>query len=105
MPLYIQEYVRTPIGRTGQSLPAGEEPAIASQVIAVSGASAQSAALNAKTTFVRIHTSEICSLKFGVNPTATTNDMRLPANATEFFGVQEEVVRAGTFKIAVITNT
>jgi hypothetical protein len=97
--LYISEYADLPVAN-GSRVAVGGEPAIAVQTpVAIGGASAQSAAFNAKTNWVRIHTDAICSIKFGSNPTATADDARLAANATEFFKVV-----AGQ-KVAVITNT
>lgn len=96
--LYISEYTRMPTD-TRVSVPTGAEPAIATQAVAISGTSAQSAAFNTNTRFIRVHTDAICSVKFGASPTATTDDARLAANQTEFFGVV-----AGQ-KVAVITNT
>jgi hypothetical protein len=96
--LYISEYDRQ--ARDPRAIvPTGQEPAIATQTITISGVSAQSAAFNAKTTFIRVHTDAICSLVFGASPTATTSGARMAANQTEFFGV------VGGGKLAVITNT
>jgi hypothetical protein len=79
---------------------APQEPCVADQTPVVIGAgSLQSAAFNAKTRLVRIHTDAICSIAFGENPTATANMQRLAAGQTEF-----RVVAPG-HKIAVITNT
>lgn len=98
--LYISEYSEAPIGFNGQMLAAGKEPSVTEQTPVVIGAgSLQSAAFDAKTKFVRIHTDAICSISFGSNPTATVNTKRLAANSTEYFGVI-----AGQ-KVAVITNT
>jgi len=96
--IYISEYDVMPV-LGGHSVPTGMEPAIATQRIAIGGSSEQSAAFNARTTFVRIHTDAICSILFGVSPTATTSTPRLGANATEFFGV------VPGHKVANITNT
>lgn len=97
--VYISEYAEQARDNRGYLLPAGQEPSLAEQTVAIGGASAQSAAFNAKTRFVRIHTDAICSLKFGSNPTATATTPRMPANGTEFFGVTPG------HKVAVITNS
>jgi hypothetical protein len=47
----------------------------------------QSAAFNAKTCFVRLHTDAVCSLKFGTNPTASATTARIAAGQTEYHGV------------------
>jgi hypothetical protein len=101
MPLYITEYDLQPIDANSRVIPIGTEPAVAYQTVTISGASTQSAVLNARTRFVRIHTDAICSIKIGTNPTAVTTETRLAANQTEFFGVRGE----GTMRIAVISNT
>jgi hypothetical protein len=98
--LYISEYAEAPIGYNGQMLAAGKEPSVTEQTPVVIGAgSLQSAAFNAKTKFVRIHTDAICSVAFGTSPTATANSKRLAANSTEYFGVTPGD------KLAVITNS
>jgi hypothetical protein len=96
--VYIQEYAEQARDNNARTIPAGQEPPVTSQTVAIGGASVQSSAFNAKTCFVRIHTDAICSVKFGSNPTVTATDARLAANTTEFFGV-----RPGE-KVAVITN-
>lgn len=73
-------------------------PALADQQVTVSAASAQSAAFGANTSMVRISCDTTVSAVFGANPTATTANMRLPANVPEYFRVQ-----AGA-KVAFITN-
>ena len=78
-----------------------EEPEVASQIVAIGGSSAASNAFNESTRFVRIHTDSICSIVFGIGPTATTTNRRLAANATEYFGVPI----GQSFKVAVIANT
>lgn len=97
--LYITEYARQPFDSNGQRVPAGEEPALAIQKVTVGVASAQSAAFNAATKFVRLHTDVICSVIFAADPTATASHSRMAANSTEFFGV------VAGHKVAVITNT
>lgn len=105
MPVYIREYrelSRERWGGPGVSIPAGKEPAITQQTkIDASGSSAQSAVFNAETTFVLVTTDEIVHITFGTDPTATTNDHRMPADATQFFGVD---LGAG-LKLAVIGGT
>lgn len=99
--LFITEYEaqgRDAKGIALESMP--NEPALVEQTPVVIGAgSLQSAAFNAATKYVRIHADAICSIKFGTNPTATANTMRMAANQTEMFAV-----RPGD-KVAVITNT
>lgn len=79
---------------------APQEPCITDQPpISIAVGSAQSAAFAGNTRVVRVHTDAICSILFGADPTATANNKRLGANATEYFGVVPGQ------KLAVITNT
>lgn len=98
--LYISEYEEMP-HTSGSKIPVALEAEITNQKVTIAGASAQSAALNARTRFVRLHTDAICSVKFGTDPTAAATDKRMAANATEYFGVP----MGANYKIAVITNT
>jgi hypothetical protein len=103
--LYITEYAELALtggGRLGQ-IP--QEPPLAEQTVAVTGTSAQSAALNAGTRLVRLHADSIIAVSIGANPTATvagTNSTkRMAANQTEYVGVP-----AGSgLKIAAIVST
>lgn len=96
--LYIAEFSKlyTNPNGVGQM---GECPPLAEQTVSIGGSSTASAAFNAATSVIRIHTDAICSLAFGSAPTASSVTMRLAANQTEYFGVA-----AGT-KVAVITNS
>lgn len=97
--LYISEYVTQPLVSNGQMSGMGQEPNLVNQTpVAIGGSSVSSAAFNAKTRFVRIHTDAICSIKFG-GTAATANDARMAANTTEYFGVLPGD------SVAVITNT
>lgn len=98
--VYISEYSSL-AQAFGTSFPqAPQEPSLVEQTpVAIAGASAPSAAFNAATRIVRIHTDAICSIAFGLSPTATANSKRLAANATEYFAVRPGDV------VAVITNT
>ena len=98
--VYITEYARRAVDSYGQSIQAGEEPPVATQTVAI-GAEAKSNAFNVKTTFVRVHTDAICSVLFGVNPTADANSPRMAANQTEYFAV----LPLSGMKLSVITNT
>lgn len=98
--LYITEYADM-----GQTVRGGaqvaQSPAIAAQTVAIGGSSTQSTAVNAATTYLRIHTDAICSIVISANPTATATSKRLAADQTEYFGVP----LGGAYKVAVITNT
>lgn len=96
--VYISEYSVLARDEKGMAVPVGIEPPLAEQTVAI-GVAAQSAAFNAETKYIRVHTDAICSIAFGANPTATTSNKRLAANSTEYFGV-----KAGD-KLSVIANT
>lgn len=98
--LYISEYSHLARDAAGNVIAAGREPALAEQDVDISSPSAQSAALNDETRFVRVHADVACNILFGADPTATVDIKHLEANVTEFFGVQ-----AGqSIKIAVISE-
>lgn len=80
-------------------LDAAQEPALLTQTVDIGAMSTQSSAFNANTRFIRIHTDAICSVEFGVDPTATSSSQRMATNQTEYKGV-----RPGD-KVAVITNS
>jgi hypothetical protein len=96
---YISEYVTVGVpGPDGVSFQAPVEPAIAEQLVAISGSSTQSAAFNSQTRMIRVNVDSVASLAFGLNPTATTSIKRLSAGQTEYFCVN------GGSKVAVISN-
>lgn len=95
--VYVSEYARGTL-TSGSFMPSAEEPALASYVLDTAGTHL-SATFNADTRFVRVHTDGIISYKFGTAPTATTSDMRMAANQTEYFGVVKG------HKIDVVANT
>lgn len=109
--LYITEYAQVAVDSVDRSVLCGQEPPLAEQVVDYTAGSTQSAAFNAKTKFIRIHTDSICSVLVGANPTATTNSGRMVAGQTEFKGVDPSKVNGvagvgGTpMKIAGIINT
>jgi len=71
------------------------------QTVAIAAGSAQSNAFSAATRIVRLHTDAVCSIKFGINPTATATSSRMAAGQTEYHGV----LVGQSFKVAVISNT
>jgi hypothetical protein len=102
--LYITEYAQLmPAAAPGGVGQVPMEPPIAEQTVSIAAGSAQSAAFNAKTRLVRLHTDAICSIEFGTNPTASATTARMAAGQTEYHGVPNNT---GTpLKVAVITNT
>lgn len=73
-------------------------PVVDQTAVTVSAASAQSAAFGGDSKIVRISCDTTVSSAFGANPTATVNNMRLPANVPEYF-----YIIPGQ-KVAFITN-
>ena len=100
--LYIAEYEQIVDTTVGKAI-APQCPPHAEQKLTISGVSAPSAALHARTKFVRLHSDAVCSVAFSndpaATPTASAANARLAANQTEYFGVFP-----GT-KLAVIQNT
>lgn len=92
----ISEYHDLARDSKGNILPAGMEPAMVDQQLAI-GAEVKSAAF--KGNFVRIHVDAACRILFGAAPTASSTSKRMAANTTEFFGV-----RPGD-KVSVITSS
>ncbi len=82
--LDVSEYHAQAVDQGGNKLPAGQEPSIADQQLAI-GSEVKSAAF--KGSFVRIHADAACRILFGANPTASSTSKRMAANTTEFFGV------------------
>lgn len=95
--LYVAEFER---GRN-QYRNVANAPPVAEQTIAISGSSTRIAVpFGPKTVEIRIKTDLICSIKFGDSTvTATTTNMRMSAEDTEYFSVQPNQY------IAVISNT
>ena len=97
--LYISEYSTTGTNRSS-AVQISAEPCLRDQQpLDFSAGAVASLPFLAQTIFVRVHTDAPCSIAFGSTPTATTSNKRLPANTTEYFGVQP-----GS-KISVIANT
>lgn len=99
MPVDISEYTNLARDAQNNVVHAGVEPATAVQQVSQGGSSTQSAAFSSTTSFVRVHADSAVRIAFGANPTASASSPRMPAGATEFFGV-----RPG-HKLAVITTS
>ncbi len=99
--LYVAEFADVSFPQ-GNLLPVANVPPVAEQIVSISGSSTPCTnAFASKTQYVQITTDAICSIAFGTAPTATTSNMRLPANMTIYFGVP----KGQSYKVAVITNT
>lgn len=101
--VFITEYADATLLGLGKFLPVGVEPAVAEQAVLI-GVAAQSAALNPKTRFVRVHAEAAVCIKFGENPTAVITEHRLPAGAVEFYGVTPTDDNGVVLKIGVIQD-
>lgn len=97
--IYITEYRRLGTDKSGNIIQTGENPPLTTQVVNITAGSLQSAAFNASTSLIRVHTDAICSVEIGANPVATANSSRMAAGTTEYLAV------SSALKIAVITNT
>lgn len=97
--LYISEFggISSIGSNQAQVLP---QPATADQTVAIAGASARSAAFNARTKAVLLSADSVCSIKFGdTSVVATAGNFRLSADTPIPFSVEP-----GGF-VAVISNT
>ena len=96
--LYITEY-RQGVGGIGstvaQMLPASP---VASQVVAITAGSVQSAAFNPATRAIRIAADTACNVAFGTDPDATNVDLWIPVS-----GVIILAINPGD-KLAVIAS-
>lgn len=97
--VYITEYANLPLDAQNRVLHIAKEPGVTTQTVTIGGASAQSAAFNSLTRYIRVHVDAVCSIAIDSNPTATTSKARMAADTTEYFAVTPG------HKLAVITNT
>ena len=76
-------------------------PILGQQKIAITGAATPSSAFHGSARLVRVHVDGdgACSIAVGPGAVATTDDMRLAPNQTEYFGINDGDV------ISVIANT
>lgn len=84
---YISEFAA--LGRTSSGTATAQIatlPVNADQKLDFSGGVQTSAAFNAKTFFIRVHCDAACSVNG--SGTATTSNMRIPADGVEYFAVQ-----------------
>ena len=98
--VYVAEFAT--VGGTSNFGVAGAQvPPIRELTVTISGASvALASVFTTNTKFVRVHADAICSVAFGLTPTATTSNMRFAANQTEYFSVPQP-----NYKLAVISNS
>ena len=93
--LYVTEF-----SGAGPQMPIADTPKVATNNVAIGGASVQSNTFNTNTAVVRVHPDVICSVEIGgSSPAATTASQRMAADSVEYF-----FVKPGD-KLAVISNT
>ncbi len=86
--LTITEYASLARDKDGNVIPAGDEPAVTIQTVSYT-TSANSAAFNTKTHFVRLYGSAAAYVIFGSGTqTATASHTPLAATTAEYFGVK-----------------
>lgn len=97
--IYVTEFAALGSGIGGEAQIAAR-PGLAKQSMAITGASTTLAtAFTAQTRFIRVHTDAICSIAIGSAAVAVATYDRMPADATEYYGVTPG------HNLAVITNT
>jgi hypothetical protein len=78
--LFISEFRNVVSQQTTMQGQMMGQPALVDQKVTVGSSSTQSNAFSADTHAVLISTDTACSILFGENPTATTDNLRLPAD-------------------------
>ncbi len=97
--LYVTEFSAQHTDQ-GRPVPVAYCPLITNNNVAIGGGSVQSNPFSAQTNLIRVHADAICSIRIGLNPSASAADARMAQNQTEYFGFE-----AGKgFQIAVIIN-
>lgn len=86
MPTRILEFSGSTVART-DGLPVYPQEWTAQAAMTATGTSAQSSAFASGTCMVEVESDEQIYVKIGANPTATTNDMRIPAGGSRTFTV------------------
>jgi len=99
--LYVTEFAHLTPTPNGVAAIAAQPP-LQEQTIAIGSGSVTTAfPFKAATSVVRLHCDAICSVEFGLAPTATATTARMAANQTEYFGVPVNAA----WTVAVITNS
>jgi hypothetical protein len=94
---FITEFGARRKDSNGRTLPYPNHPPLASQAVSISDTSAQSAAFQEHTRFIRISADVACAYRVGENPTATEDDAALAADEIEYIGVR------GGDKVALVS--
>lgn len=94
--LYIEEFAATgrpsvEDGFLAAALASSLNPSTSQPVLAISGSPVQSNLFGFNTILIRVNCDSICSIKIGAPGTtvASTGNMRLAANQTEYFAVRQ----------------
>jgi hypothetical protein len=88
VPLDITEYNQLASDGRGNPVPTGLEPSRRVQQLTIGASSSSSEPLDGVTCFIRVHTDATCRIKFSkTGEAADATCHRLPAGATEFYGV------------------
>ena len=98
--LYLTEFALSGRDANAISLPVAALPAITSQTLAISAASAASATLNPRTTLIRLHADANFSFVADTAPVATVSHARVASGGAEYFSVPAN----SSLKIAAIVN-
>ncbi len=85
--LWIAEFENLPEDDKGNIIPIAPLSRTMGKQQVTYTASAQSAALNPKTNYVRLVADAVCHVLGGENPTATADDLRMAANEVNFLYV------------------
>ncbi len=98
----IAQFKRLARDEKGNIVPVGEVPTVGGEALTF-GAATESAPLKKSCRFVRLLADADCYLHFGVTgDTVTLNSaLKLEADVAEYFGLNEQDVRAGTMVVHV----
>jgi hypothetical protein len=99
--LYVTEFADIGTSRNARPTQVAQIPQIATSVVTVSASSSTGAVFNTNTNLVRLQADTVCSVVFGITPSATTTSPRMAANQTEYFVVPAN----GSYRVSVISNT
>lgn len=87
--LHITEYTNLAIDNNQHTIPAGNEPAAANQVVTFT-TNAASSAFGVGVRFIRIMSTDDAFIQIAETPVATTATTKIKANTVEFFGIRND---------------
>ena len=101
--LFIEEFVRQGFDPRQGIVPAGEEPAIASQFVDFTAGVTQSAVFNAETNFIAFLSDTLGYFLFGTNPTAiTAQSHRIAADVEIYRGLLRNASAGSGLRLSII---